>query len=157
MWCKTSNPACTAIRNKEKPFEFINYLSSVCVCVCVCVRARALSLSLTGIQLFACPTLCDPMDSSVPDSSVHRILQARIPDEVAISYSKRSPRFREDNNPLQADYLSPNQSLTQFSSVQLLSRGRLLATHATQWTAAAQPACPSQTPEVYPNSCPLSP
>ena len=28
------------------------------------------------IQL--CPTLCDPMDCSLPDSSVHRIFQARI-------------------------------------------------------------------------------
>ena len=25
-----------------------------------------------------CPTLCDPMDCSLPDSSVHGILQARI-------------------------------------------------------------------------------
>ena len=25
-----------------------------------------------------CPTLCDPMDCSLPGSSVHRILQARI-------------------------------------------------------------------------------
>ena len=116
LWCKTSNPACSAISNKEKPFEFINYLSCVCVCVCarafefinflscvcvcVCARARASALSLTGTQLLACPTLCDPMDSSVPDSSVHRIFQARIPDEVAISYSRGSSRFK------QADYLS---------------------------------------------------
>ena len=27
--------------------------------------------------LHLCPTLCDPMDSSPPGSSVHRILQAR--------------------------------------------------------------------------------
>jgi len=26
----------------------------------------------------ACPTLCDPMDCSLPSSSVHRILQASI-------------------------------------------------------------------------------
>ena len=26
----------------------------------------------------SCPTLCDPMDSSQPDSSVHGIFQARI-------------------------------------------------------------------------------
>ena len=26
----------------------------------------------------SCPTLCDPMDYSLPDSSVHGILQARI-------------------------------------------------------------------------------
>ena len=31
-----------------------------------------------------CPTLCDPMDHSPPDSSVHGILQARILEWVAI-------------------------------------------------------------------------
>ena len=28
----------------------------------------------------SCPTLCDPMDSSLPGSSVHEVLQARILD-----------------------------------------------------------------------------
>ena len=27
----------------------------------------------------SCPTLCDPMDCSPPGSSVHEILQARVP------------------------------------------------------------------------------
>ena len=31
-----------------------------------------------------CPTLCDPMDCSPPDSSVHRIFQARILEWDAI-------------------------------------------------------------------------
>ena len=34
-----------------------------------------------------CPTLCDPMGCSLPGSSVHGILQARILERVAISYS----------------------------------------------------------------------
>ena len=34
-----------------------------------------------------CPTLCDPMDSILPGFSVHRILQARILEWVAISFS----------------------------------------------------------------------
>ena len=38
--------------------------------------------------LQSCPTLCDPMDSSPPGSSVHRILQARMPEWVAISFSQ---------------------------------------------------------------------
>ena len=41
----------------------------------------------------------------------------------------------------------------QFSSVQSLSRVWLFA---TPWTAAHRPPCPSPTPGVYPNSCPLS-
>ena len=44
----------------------------------------------------SCPTLCDPMDCSLPGSSVHRILQARILDWVAIPFFRESshPRFR---------------------------------------------------------------
>ena len=37
-----------------------------------------------------CPTLCDPMDSSLPGSSVHGILQARILEWVAIPFSRES-------------------------------------------------------------------
>ena len=36
----------------------------------------------------SCPTLCNPMDSSPPDSSVHGILQARIPEWVAMPSSR---------------------------------------------------------------------
>ena len=39
-------------------------------------------------SLQSCLTLCDPMDSSPPSSSVHRILQARILEWIAISFSK---------------------------------------------------------------------
>ena len=35
----------------------------------------------------SCPTLCDPMDCSLPGSSVHRILQARILGWVAIPFN----------------------------------------------------------------------
>ena len=38
-------------------------------------------------SLESCLTLCDSMDSSPPGSSVHRILQARILEWVAISFS----------------------------------------------------------------------
>ena len=42
------------------------------------------------IQL--CPTLCNPVDYSLPGSSVHAILQTRILEWVAISYSRGSSR-----------------------------------------------------------------
>ena len=38
----------------------------------------------------SCLTLCDPVDCSPPDSSVHGILQARILEWVAISFSRGS-------------------------------------------------------------------
>ena len=41
-----------------------------------------------------CPTLCDPMDCSLPGSSVHGIFQARILEWVAIPFSRRSSQPR---------------------------------------------------------------
>ena len=52
-------------------------------CVCVCSVAQT------------CPTLCDPMDGSPPDSSVHGILQARILEWVAMPSSRGSFQPRD--------------------------------------------------------------
>ena len=41
-----------------------------------------------------CPTLCNPMDCSPPGSSVHGISQARILEQVAISFSRGSSLIR---------------------------------------------------------------
>ena len=46
------------------------------MCVCVCAKL-----------LQSCLTLCNPVDHSRPGSSVHGILQARILEWVAISFS----------------------------------------------------------------------
>ena len=43
----------------------------------------------------SCWTLCDPVDRSPPGSSVHGILQARILEWVAISFSRGSSRPRD--------------------------------------------------------------
>ena len=40
-------------------------------------------------------SLCDPMDCSPPGSPVHGILQARILEWAAISYSRGSPQLRD--------------------------------------------------------------
>ena len=42
-------------------------------------------------------TLCDPMDPSRTGSSVHGIFQARIPEQVVISYSRVSSWPRDGN------------------------------------------------------------
>ena len=39
----------------------------------------------------SCPTLCDSVDYSLPVSSVHGILQARILEWIAISFSRDLP------------------------------------------------------------------
>ena len=45
--------------------------------------------------LQSCPTVCDPMDCSQPGSTVHEILQARIPEWVAMPSSRGSSRLRD--------------------------------------------------------------
>ena len=69
-------------------------------------------------SLMSCPTLCDPIDSSLPGSPIPRILQARILEWVAISFSNACKRKVK---------------------VKLLSRVQLLA---TSWTAAYQAPLP---------------
>ena len=59
-----------------------------------CMYAKALQL---------CPTLCDPMDSSPPGSSVHGTLQARILERVAIPFSMRSS---QPNDRTRVSYVS---------------------------------------------------
>ena len=53
--------------------------SSKCVCVCVCVHTHARACSQQ------CLTLCDPLDYSLSDYSVHGTCQARIVEWVAPS------------------------------------------------------------------------
>ena len=45
------------------------------------------SFTAAAKSLQSCPTLCDPIDSSLPGFSVHGILQARTLEWVAISFS----------------------------------------------------------------------
>jgi len=42
----------------------------------------------------SCPTLFDPMDCNVPNSSIHGIFQARVWEWVAISFSRGSSQPR---------------------------------------------------------------
>ena len=45
------------------------------------------SAAAAAKSLQSCPTLCDPLDCSLPGSSVHGIFQARTLEWVAISFS----------------------------------------------------------------------
>ena len=45
--------------------------------------------------LHLCPSLCDPMDCSLPGSSVHGIFQTRILEWVAIPSSRGSSRLKD--------------------------------------------------------------
>ena len=100
----------SGFQRQSSPDTHTHLILYNCVCVCVCVCAcRSAAKSLQS-----CPTLCDAIDGSPPDSPVPGILQARTLEWVAIYF-------------------------LQCVKVKSLSRVRLLA---TPWTAAHQ-ASPS--------------
>ena len=110
------------------------------------------------------PTLWDPMDYSSPGSSVHGILQARILELVAISFSRESsqPRDRTWVSCIAGRFITiwttgeahiiSYAVLSHFSSVQFRHSvmPSFLWPHESQHT---RPPCPSPTPGVHPNSC----
>ena len=66
----------------------------MCVCVCVCVHIHIsywLCFSAAAAAAFkslqSCPTLCDPIDGSLPGSAIPGVLQARTLEWAAISFS----------------------------------------------------------------------
>ena len=83
-----------------------------------------------------CPTLCDPMNCSLPDSSVHGILRARILEWVAIPFSKGSfqPRGWTHVACIEGRFFTI-WATDQIRSDQSFSRVRLFA---TPWIAARQ-------------------
>ena len=87
--CSVTKPCltlCDPIDCSTSGFPVLHYLPvcEICPvswwCVCECSVASIMSDS------------CDPMNCSPPGSSVHRILQARILEWVAMSSSRRSSR-----------------------------------------------------------------
>ena len=64
-----------------------------------------LKVKVLAAQL--CPTFCNPLDSNLPSSSIHRIFQARILEWVAISFSRDlpDPGIKPGPPTLQADSL----------------------------------------------------
>ena len=140
-------------------------------------------------QLFhLCLTFCDPVDCSLPVSSVRGILQAKILEWVAMPSSRRSSRPRD---PIHVSCIAGGF----FTAVALRKKSIEMITiflsfckwGVTHWLSYkfwlilaslefssvqfscsvvsnslwcglqhARPPCPSPTPGVYPNSCPLS-
>ena len=92
----------------------------MCVCVCVCVCDVCAQL---------CLTLCNPMDCSVPGSSVHGISQGKntgvgchfllrggdLPDPGIKPAPLESPTLQADSLPL--NHLGSPKGPSQFSSV----------------------------------------
>ena len=85
--------------------EFL-FLKKRNICWCIvalqcCVRftvqqdeSAACVHMLLLFSCFHCVPLCDPMDCSLPGSSVHGILQARVLESVAMPFSRGSSWLR---------------------------------------------------------------
>jgi len=72
-----------------------------------CLHCGKKTESVKVLVTQSCPTLCDPMDYSPPGSSVHGIIQARILEWVATSFSRGSspPGIKPGSPAVQADSL----------------------------------------------------
>ena len=57
------------------------------------IRSYAQHCCCLGAE--SCLTLCNPMNCSIPGSSLHRISQGRTLEWVAISFSRGSSRSRD--------------------------------------------------------------
>ena len=64
-------------------------------CIFLLLILPFLNLLICVLVTQSCLTLCDPMDCSPVGSSVHGILQARILEWVAISFSRGSSEPRD--------------------------------------------------------------
>ena len=64
----------------------VSYILDLELCVLECF-SFFLSACMHAKSLLLCPTLCNTMDCSLLGSSVHGILQVRILEYVAISFS----------------------------------------------------------------------
>ena len=86
MFTDESFAKILAVKELKTDVENLYNYQQTNVWACVYVRAKSLQL---------CPTFCNPMDFSPPGCYVHGISQAKILEWVAISYSRRSSRLRD--------------------------------------------------------------
>ena len=75
------------LKSRKSIKSFIYLVSIIYFCI-------PINFACMYVCVQSCPTLCDPMDCSPPGPSVHGILQARILEWIAISYSRGSSRPR---------------------------------------------------------------
>ena len=80
--------------------EYIGFIYDACVRVYAGVNKYSYCIYRIYSSVLvpqSCPTLCNPVDCSPLDSSVHRILQARVLKWIAIPISRGSPGPRDQS------------------------------------------------------------
>ena len=84
------------------------------------LKGHAAAAAAAAKSLQSCMTLCDPIDGSLPGSSVPEILQARILEQVAISFSNAC--MHAESLQLCLTLCDPMDSSPSGSSVHRISR-----------------------------------
>ena len=89
--------------------------------------------------LQSCLTLCDPMDYSLPVSSFHGILQTRIPEWVAISFSRGSSWPRDNTH---VSYVSSVHGILQTRVLEGVARSSSRGpSQPRDWTHISYVSC----------------
>ena len=93
VWLMHNTRMGEAWEGREKLY-FKIFLSCLKIWIPFHHERVAVSMSVSSVAQ-SCLTLCNTMDCSLPGSSVHQILQARIVEWAAISFSRGSSWFRD--------------------------------------------------------------
>ena len=64
----------------------------------ITIRYHFTYIAAAAKSLQSCPTLCDPIDYSLPGFSIHGIFQARVLEWGAIAFSVTYIRMAINNN-----------------------------------------------------------
>ena len=88
--CMSSVENCLFISFAHFKNQFFLLLSLNCLCSLYIMDWLACKVAQS------CPALCNPIDCSLPGSSIHGIFQARVLEWVAISFSRgcSQPRYQ---------------------------------------------------------------
>ena len=76
FWSVVALQCCISFKCAAKWFTYICVCVCVCVCVCMCAYMCVCIYSCCCSVAQVCPTLCDPMDCSIPGFLVlHHLLE----------------------------------------------------------------------------------
>ena len=143
------NTLASAIGRKEPPKAYQRASQSI---------SLFLLLKWKTVIVTQCLTLCYPMGYSPPGSSVYGILQARLQEWVAVPFSRRSsqPRDWTQVSRIAGWFFTIGATREALGSSVQFSRSVVSDSLRPHGLQHARPPCPSPTPRVYSNSCPLS-
>ena len=123
-----------------------------------------ISYEVTVLVTHSCLTFWDPMGCSMPDSSVHGILQARIMELETISLSRGSslPKYWTWTSWIAGRFFTIWATREVYIYTVHINNTSVQFSHSVKsdsWRSHepqhARPPCPSPTPRVLPNPCPL--